>query len=352
MTRTPDSLSAAELLAIPADAPERLFPRDAEEIKKTYRKLAQLWHPDRCKDPRATDVFNHVKQLRESGERKLADGNWEVPNLFEFTTTEGRSFQLHYGVKAPFELGTMYISPRHVAYVVDKQYADLFQAGLTTLRGLRFANPTMEKEMRRNLPVIKAVHETATAHILILEKAPELVRLRDVLEHSGGKIEPKHLGWVLSHLYNTACYLRWAGLTHNDLSLDSVFISPEHHGGAVLGGWWYAAAANSPLRALPTRSMELAPSDVLRRKKADARVDLELIRAIGRELLGDPPGTGLSWNKEVPKALANWLRAPTSGDALTDYKSWRDHVLPGSFGPRRFVKWDINLSNHYQPRRM
>ncbi len=351
MTIDACSLSAEHLLAIPVTEPERLYPRDVASLEKTFRKLAMRWHPDRCADAKAAEVFAHIKTLHEVGERKLADGTWEVPNILSLTTTRGKMFELKYGRRSDFELGKVYISPNFVTYVVDKANADLFAQGVAVLKSLKFHNDKMREEMARNLPTIKAELETIDAHVLVLEKKPEQIRLRELLEQSGGKVDPKHVAWMLSNLYNMACYLRWSGLTHNDLSLDTVFVSPEHHGGAVLGGWWYAAAVGKPLLALPTRSAERAPSDVLRRQKADARVDLELIRAIGRELLGDPLGTGLSWSNEVPKALANWLRAPTSGDALADYKAYKDQVLPGSFGPRRFVKWDKPVINPYEPRR-
>jgi hypothetical protein len=352
MTNDARRLSAEALLSIPADEPERIFPRSEDGIKKLFRELAGQWHPDRCADPRADAVFSHVKILRDEADKKYEDGSWTVPGVLALTATDGKAYELRYGVKFPFELGMTYIGQSHVTYVVDKQYADLFENGVRTLGNLPFASDTMKVEMARTLPVIKARLETTSALVLVVEKQPAFIRLRDLLDSVGGKFDPKHVAWTLSNLYNTACYLRWAGLTHNEFSIDTVFVSPQHHGGAVPGGWWYAAAKGSKLQALPTRSVELAPSDVLRSHIADARVDLELIRAIGRELLGDPSGSGLSWNKEVPKPLADWLRAPTSGDALTDYKCWRDHVLPGSFGPSRFVKWDINLSNLYRPRSM
>lgn len=344
------SLSAEALLAIPGDEPERLFSNDAEELKKRFRKLAMRWHSDRCADPRADEVFAHLGTLRASAEQKIAAGSWQPPGLLQLRTLDGKAYDLRYGLKAPFELGMQYIGATHVTYVVEKQYADLFDAGMRTLKGFRFANDRMKDEMQRNLPQVKAQLETRDAHVVVLEKKPELMRLRDLLERSGGKVDPRHVAWVMSHLYNMACYLRWAGLAHNDLSLDTVFVSPQHHGGAVLGGWWYAAGFKNKLRALPTRSAQLAPSDVLRSHNADARVDLESIRAIGRELLGDPLGSGLASDKEVPQQLASWLRAPTSADALDDYRAFRDHVLPGSFGPRRFVTWDIDTTDLYKPR--
>lgn len=345
-------LTREELLAIPADEPERLFPNSSEEIKQQFRQLAAKWHPDRCTDPKAADVFAHVKSLREEADRRVSAGSWTAPNSLNFKALDGREFNATYLHKAPFELGMMYVASSHVTYVVSKDYRDLYQNGVAAIKALKFANPDMEKEMRRVLPRIKAEFETKDACVLVLSKEPDQVRLSDVLANKGGRIDAKQTAWILSHLYNTACYLGWAKMTHNDMSPDTLFVSPQNHGGALLGGWWYATGAGHKLRALPTRTMELAPSDILRTLKADARVDLELIRATGRELLGDPRGSTLSWSKEVPKPLADWLRAPTSGPPLAEYRSYKDHVLPKSFGSRRFEKWDIKATDIYKPRSM
>jgi hypothetical protein len=37
-----------------------------EDIKKTYRKLAMQWHPDRNKDPKAEETFKKIKAAYES----------------------------------------------------------------------------------------------------------------------------------------------------------------------------------------------------------------------------------------------------------------------------------------------
>jgi len=154
----------------------------------------------------------------------------------------------------------------------------------------------------------------------------------------------------MSSLYNTACYLNFAKIAHHDFSPSSIFVAPQQHTTALLGGWWYAAQMGSPLQAMPARTVDLTPDEILKSKKADGRVDLELIRATGRELLGDPNGSRLLGSKEVPQALADWLRLPTSGDALTDYRAFKDEVLPRSFGKRRYVEWNLAPSAIYQPR--
>jgi len=174
---------------------------------------------------------------------------------------------------------------------------------------------------------------------MVVRKAPDLVRLQDLLDHLGGRLDPRHVAWVVSTLLNLACYLGWAELTHNALSLDTYFVSPPGHRGALLGGWWYAKPAGARPDALPAPTALCCPPDILREKRADGRTDLELVRAIGRALLGDAA---------APPLLLEWLRPPTAGDPVADYRRWSETVLPASFGTGRIAQLDIAASDLYQ----
>ena len=74
--------------------------------------------------------------------------------------------------------------------------------------------------------------------------------------------------------------------------------------------------------------------------------DLESVRAIGRASLGDPTGLALVGRADLPRPMADFLRLPSSGSALDDYRTWSE-VLDDSFGPRRFVELPISFSDVY-----
>src|SRR5262249_17943265 len=145
-----------------------------------------------------------------------------------------------------------------------------------------------------------------------------------------------------SSLLNLACYLDYAGLTHNAIGLDSVFVAPEAHRVALLGGWWYAAGRDERLRALPAHAAALAPPDMLSARRADIRLDLALIRGLRRTLLGDE--MRLARGGIAPRAMVDWLRGAASDAALRDYELWGS-VLEASFGARRFVKLGVTASD-------
>lgn len=344
-------LSADDILALPLDAPEALFGADENSFKPAYRQLVAAWHPDRNRDPRAASVMAHITALHGAGMQKIKAGTWAPPNVLVLKSKTGKKIKIKYARQHAFELGQMYIGDNFVTYCLDPAYGDLAATGLKNIETLTFADDAMREEFGRALPRVKSHFEADDGkHIVVLHKPADTVLLRDIVAHEGGRIPPTHVAWIMRRLHNLTCYLDWAGITHNDFSLDTYFISPEHHYGALLGGWWYAAAPGAQLTALPMRTAGLAPSDVIRNQKADGRVDLELIRAIGRELLGDPGGSTLITDASVPRPLSDWLRLPSSGKPRADYKAFDDDVLPKSFGPRRFVKWNITPTDIYTPR--
>jgi hypothetical protein len=346
----PLSLAAEAVLNIPLDEPEGLFGDDPDGLRTTFAALAKHWHSDVNKHPQAKDVTAHIVALHGAAKDKIARGTYTPVGTIQLRATDGKAYRLRYLKRHAFELGTMYISESQVVFCVQRKFKPLYDNALKVIKGLKFANDAMKAEMEPRLPRIKATFETADECVLVLHKDPSLVLLRDALDHEKGKIDHRHVAWLMRRLLSHACYLNYAGLAHNAIALDTYFVSPEHHVGALLGGWWYAAPLGGPLTHLPSRTIALAPSDVIRAKKADVRVDPELVRAMGRELLGDPGGSTLIGRKDIPSAFGGWLRQPTSGKAVADLKTFEDHVLPKSYGPRRFAKWNVKPTDIYQPR--
>lgn len=88
------------------------------------------------------------------------------------------------------------------------------------------------------------------------------------------------------------------------------------------------------------------PPLVTKSKKATPLLDREMIRLVGRTLLGDPSGTTLHRNKLIPAPLAQWVTVPTQRSALDDYRMWEE-VREQSFGVRKFTKLDITAKDIY-----
>ncbi len=344
------ALTADELLAIPAGEPEKLFTGELAAVKGEFHALAMVWHPDRhgaadaAAKERCQQVFNHIRRLYELAEGKLRDGIWHRPGELRLTVKAGKSYVIRYRKRHLFELGEMYIGRTIVAFVIAPENADFFANARQAIGGFRFADEAMRNEFTKHLPRLEAVIETGSCLLMVVSKTPDLVLLRDLLDRLGGAMDPRHVAWILSSLYNLACYLDWSGLAHNAMALDTYFISPEQHRGALLGGWWYARPCGEKLLGAPQRTVTYAPVGAMSAAIADPRTDLELIRALGRELLGD--ATGMRLDRKTPKPMLDWLRYASSGRAFREYGAWKE-VLRESYGAPRFVSMGTSASDIY-----
>jgi hypothetical protein len=343
---TVTALSGTQILAIPTFEPERLFELP-ELVSSKYKELALRWHPDLPSGDEA--VFKHIVALHEQAKHRVVTDAWHVPGRYSFTDLDGKSYALHYFKTFDFELGKAYLSDTRVTYVIRDEFADLVDNAKRIIAGLRFPDKATEDVMRRYLPQIKSVYRSADSTIVMIDKPADLIRMRDLLEHLGGKIDATHVAWMVSRMLNHASFFEVTGLSHNDLSLDTLFVCPEHHTVCVLGGWWYAALTGEKLKALPQRTISNAPNDVLRTKLASVGTDAELVRLTGRELLGNGNGIHLTKNTAIPAAMVSWLRLSGKGSPVKDYTEWREKILMASFGPRKFVKMLVTASEVYPP---
>jgi hypothetical protein len=323
-----------------------LFPNDLAEAKNKFRELALEFHPDKNTEDTNT-VFAHINDLYKRAMEQIQSGVWEHPTQIIVSATDGKKYKINFLTKRSFELGQMYISDTMVAYFVEKKHSALFDNAKNTIKSFRYASDRMKEEAKRYLPELGKTFETVDGRlVMVIKKTPDLLCLRDVLAHFKA-FEPRHGAWIISTLHNFTCYLNYIGVSCNDISLDTYFISPEFHSGALLGGWWYATPVGKQLTSVPKRTYGLMPVDVKNNKTASIKTDLELIRAIGREILGDT--TGLKLEKMgIPKPIVNWLRLPSSGDAVKDYQIWSKKILDDAFGKRKFVKMELTSKDLYK----
>jgi hypothetical protein len=337
------TLEAAQLLAV--TQPEALYSYSPDTRKSEWQKLSSRWHPDRAGG--STEVFQHVKMLYEQAAQRMLDGEWQCPGATTFNAEDGRVYTMAHRVVHTFELGQAFIGNQFVTYSVDKQYKDLYEHAVRVVTGFPFKDSAMRAEVERYLPQIHHQFSTKKNLVMVVKKSPDLISLRDILTHSGGSLDAKHVAWMVSWAYSLSCYLRHvAGVAHGHFSPDTVFISPHDHRGALLGGWWYAAKLGQRFKALPARalSLELATAD---KPQASAQSITNSVRAFGRELLGDMHGSRLLLNKHLPAPVVQWLRGAGTEHVVSEYSSWQTSVLPAAFGKRRFVTMELSADDLY-----
>jgi len=345
----PELLDAQAILALDINKPENLFPPDAKKITDIYRHLVRRWHPDRSKSPEADKVTAHLGQLREKAEEKLARGAWQEPGIFSCTLKNGKKFRVRSDAVRPFDLGTLHISPTTATYVVKREYEELFQNAITEICRLKFPDDKMKVVYANRLPITFKTYETEDAFILTVQKKSDEVLLRDLLPKLPADMRGHHVAWMISRMQEFARLLDYQGIAHNAMTLDNLFVSPENHTLSLLGGWWYAKPIGEAMSYAPIEALDYLPDGGGTAPRATASVDLEMVKAAGRELLGDRGGTSFIRTKPAPDAMIAWLRQPASDNAQRELERWYGDVLPKSFGARRFIELPIRYSDIYQP---
>lgn len=325
--------------------PGDLFPSNVSDAKKKYHELARTWHPDTNNDPDAVDVFKHITTLYQEAIDQIKDGVFESKNSLTVVDQQNRKHYFGFHSKHEFELGYFVVGDNHVTYFLDEHHKSLYENALTRITSFKYASPRMEKEASRYLPgKYRSFKTNDGKYVLMIKKTPDLVLLQDVLRFYDNKIDSRHVAWILNTIYNLCCYFNYSGIVHNDISPMSYFISPQYHSGALLGGWWYTKKEGHPIKFLPRRTYNYLPWEVRSNKMALQKIDLELVKATGRELLGDIRGK--VFPSETPEPMKAWLNQ-ISSEAVTDYRNWGE-VLKKSFGQRRFVHMKVTPETLYK----
>lgn len=327
-------MNADQLLSI--RWPEKIFEPDVMLIKKKYRQLAFEWHPDQSKDPRAAEVFSHLTKLHEAAIDKYLKGYWGALGVSEVQAKNGALSIFKWKARHHFELGEFFVADKFVRFFLEREHNKFFRNA--ELVKFYYSSNRMQEEFERYLPIDAESNETKEGRwSWKVAKPKQYILLADVFAHCGGQIDPKHVAWILSSLYNICCYLSHIKISHQDISLKSYFIDPVTHTGMLLGGWWFSKNFGERVEQVPVRTAMVMPWALRSSKLAHPSTDLELVRCLGRELLNTQP---------CPAPMREWMHGIAGEDAKLEYKKWGE-VLKESFGARRFTEWHLDSEAIY-----
>jgi len=305
--------------------PEDLFSR--ENHKSLYKDLARQWHPDRSGG--SDVIFAKVNTLYDKV-RGFNDSDWKRNGI---VMLEGDAH--HYLLKDDFELGTCYVLRSGVVIELLPDNMDLLENYYILSRNIAYSNDKIKAEMSRYLPGQVSICRQAVK----VQGLPGYIRLKDV-----GILDAKHVAWIVSRLLNFCCFLKSTRLTHNALTTENVFILPESHQIQVLGGWFYAVPEGGNLKAAPYKAIEYGPYKLRTEKKGRYQNDLEMVKALARELLGSIDGVNL----QAPKSMVDYLTLPAGYDPLEEFDHWYNTVLDKAFGAKTFVVLDMSQKSIYR----
>ncbi len=316
-----------------------LFSNNADKAKEEFRALVKLYHPDRNKDSIAEEVFQKINELYNKAVKMLEDGIWEESNSIRFiekATGIGRT--LNFLKECNFELGVQYISSTKMTYVLDEKNKKYYDNCLDRISKLRYDNTEMEKEFSKYFPKLVANFQTTDGkYVIVMEKTSDVFRLRDILDYYKGEMPDRHVAWIMSRLCNISCYLNHIGVSHNGISLENCFISPQYHSVLVLGGWWYCVDQDEKMIGTQKQIYDMMSPIAKTNKIGSIVTDLESIKLIGRTLLG---------KAKVPDDFNKWVNSGSSKSPSKEYEKW-DKALTGAYGARKFVKMEIEEKDIY-----
>ena len=239
-------MTATEILAITKCGD--LFPNDEKLVKEKYRALAKEWHPDANTDSRAQEVFKHIKEFYQTAVKMIERGEWEKTRYLAIRRADGSRLQINYQMSFMFELGFCYVTKTKIIYILDSSKDKYFENAVRQIKRLSYKDKSMEEKIKIFMPRIWQTFKTNKGEgVIILEKTEDVFPLKNVFDYYKGKIDSKHVAWMISRLCNIACYLDYSGLAHNGININNCFVSPQFHSILLLGGWWYTAKEGEPL---------------------------------------------------------------------------------------------------------
>jgi hypothetical protein len=322
-----------------------LFSNDLNLCKSEYHELAKIWHPDVTKTD-TKDIFQKINDLYERACILISEGHWEKTNYIQIKTTTGK-INLNYLFNFSFELGEAYICNKHIVYIFDSTKEKYYKQMKSSLKLVKYANSDMEKEFKRYFPKIIAEHKTSDGKlIIVIEKTEDVYPLSLVLSYFNKNIPEKHAAWIVSRLLSISCFFNYSEIVHNGICLRNCFISPKYHTLSLLGGWWYTTKKDEQMIGTTKEIYDVMSVSAKSKKLSNSITDLESIKLIGRQLLGESNCRELKKKKPAPEAFIDYLISGSDISAYKEIEKW-DEALKKSYGKRVFIPLEIEKEKIY-----
>lgn len=304
-----------------------IFSNGEENLKRDYRKLSKICHPDSNQDPRAVDAFQKLNQLYDKALDMIHKNIWEKSNYLEIKTKTNTTLKINYFYHHTFELGEYYVCDKHIIYLFDFNKKIYYNNYIKQINELKYEDKKMEDFYKKLFPAIEAEYDTNTSHIILISKPADVYPLRCFIDNVfKGDVPPKHLAWMITRLLNIGCFLKFNNLVNNGIEIDNLFVCPKFHSICLYGGWWFTTKEDETMIGTTKNIFNLMPPKVKSEKISKSITDIESIKAFGR-----------AYQKDLPDDFKNFLNSGTLDNSVEELNKW-DSALDKSFGERRFIK--------------
>lgn len=319
-----------------------LFPYGEDAVKAKYKELGKEWHPDNNNSSDATAVFTKITELYNRALELLRNGEWEKTNYILIGKEDGKKIALNYDTYFDFELGVCYVTKTKIVYILGSDKEKYYNNAIKNIRNLSYKDKKMEEDLSRFFPKIYQTFKTNKGEfVIVLDKTEDVYPLKSVFEYFNNKIEDRHVAWIISRLCNLTCYLKYSGLVHNGININNCFVSPKYHSILLLGGWWYTTKENESMIGTTKDIFSIMSVSAKSSKKSTMLTDLESVKLLGRQLLGETNCRKLALDSAIPKPFIDFLISGSGNNSYEEFTKW-DKALDASYGKRRFIKMEIN----------
>ena len=304
-----------------------IFPEDINLAQPLYMALMLKYHPDKCSDPRAPEASAVINELY--GKLKRSSDCKE--KIFR---SRSRAFGIRYLMELPQEYGTEYVDDRNVFLLIDKKSADCF-TGSEARSDLFFREYLPQQilaEAEIFLPLVTRVFDTDAGLLAETCKRPGELPLSKVVDFYGGKLDSRHVAWIISRLLGICCYAETKGIVWNCLAEENLLIDPAEHTVRVGGGWWFAANEGSRMTGVQSSVYDSLSSLTKTDGIARHLTDLECVKALARRLLPD----------DAPAEITDYAESMSSSSAFEEMEKWEEAIVRG-YGGRRFTQMNVRL---------
>ena len=332
-------MEASEILSVTKCGD--LYPYGEEQVKAKYKELVKDWHPDTNNNPDALSVFTKITELYNKALELLENGQWEKTNYILISKDNGRKIAFNYDTYFDFELGTCYVSKTKIVYILGNDKEKYYNNAIRRINSLRYKDNKMKDDLSRFFPEIFQTFKAANGEfVIVLNKAEDVYPLKNVYEYFGERIDDRHVAWIISRLCNLTCYLQFSGLVHNGININSCFVSPKDHSILLMGGWWYTTKEEESMIGTTKDIYSIMSVSSKGSKKSSSLTDLESVKLLGRQLLGETNCRKLSLDNSVPKPFINFLTGGSGNNLYEEFTKW-DKALEDSYGERKFINMEI-----------
>ncbi|MCX6048607.1 MAG: DnaJ domain-containing protein [Chloroflexi bacterium] len=350
------NLTLSELLSQwrTATSPTTLFglasATTADALKRRYRELAAIVHPDHNPTQRAAaeEAFKLLQQWYAVAHGQTNSNH--APSIVDITTKRHRYTSRATPIAG--DLCDLFAAeadgaPVLLKIVRDGRNNDLLQTEAQTLR--RISRATEGQPVRAHFPTLIehcALRDAAgrQRQVNVLQNETAYVSLAAVARAYPTGLDLADAAWMFNRMLAALGVIHGLGIVHGALTLDHMLIRPADHNGMLID-WAYSGPFGEPIKAVSPPYQADYPPEVWAKQPASAATDLYMAARSLLRLLGgaqSTPGANLVLPDRVPKLIRELLRgcllpAPQRrmGDAwelFTDFQA----ILERLYGPRVF----------------